>query len=93
MPDANKFAKLRQIGYTIRPTCGLCKHGSFAGPSDWGTCLLHRYEHLKHENPKGGRGVSICQHGCCPSWETAPFNASVIFGAHQEFFDPKAKPK
>jgi len=64
MPDANKFGLLRDIGYTIPVTCGLCKHRNFpTAGSDWGTCRIHLYNHLKHTGPK--REMSIHRSGCC----------------------------
>lgn len=88
MPDDNKFEKLREIGYTIPGLCGYCTHGTFS-TSEWGTCELHRYEHKKHDNPEGGRGVSIHATGTCKSGfkvDYARLGRSAL-GAHMEFFD------
>jgi len=87
MPDDNKFAKLREAGYRIPGLCGYCKFGQFTR-SEWGTCGTHRYEHKKHDNPKGGRGVSIHVTGTCSAFEVdhARLAASGL-GAHMEFFD------
>jgi hypothetical protein len=85
VPDENKFAKLRDVGYVVPITCGMCIHGEFPSKgSPWGTCGLHQYEHKKHANPEGGRGVSIHASGTCPSAEVDGLKAAVL-GAHREF--------
>jgi hypothetical protein len=92
VPDENKFTRLREVGYRVPVTCGLCVHGNFTGrgrdggQGTWGTCDLHRYEHKKHDNPEGGRGVSVIAAGTCPSAEADPAR-TVILGAHIEFLD------
>jgi len=88
MPDDNKFEKLRGVGYCIPGVCRICVHGQFGDKSDWGTCAQHVYEHKKHDNPDGGRGVSIHTMGTCPSFEAHYGRlAKVALGAHMEFFD------
>lgn len=85
MPDENKFAKLRAVGYRVPVTCGMCIHGDFPSRgSPWGTCGLHQYEHKKHDNPEGGRGVSVHVSGTCPDAEIDGLKAAVL-GAHREF--------
>ena len=65
MPDANKFQKLQEVGYTIPVTCGHCIHRDFRhNPrADWGKCQHVMYQHLKHTGPP--RGVSIHRAGRC----------------------------
>lgn len=84
MPDVNKFEKLREVGYAIPVTCGLCAHGEFVNNQMHGACRLHRYEHLKHDNPDGGRPVSIVQVGTCSEAEM-DYAKSGLLGAHFEF--------
>ena len=55
MPDDNKFAKLKEMGFTVKPCCLLCEHGHEFGhfPSQgklWGRCSHpeNAYEHGKH---------------------------------------------
>lgn len=90
MPDENKFAKLREIEYTVPVTCGLCKHGKFSGgsgpvrPQPWGECDRHRYKHLRQDNPEGGRGVSIHVSGTCGS-SKLDVDRSYALGAHAQF--------
>lgn len=97
MPDENKFTVLRQIGYRIPGLCGYCRFGNFTGrnrdgASEWGTCDKHRYEHKKHDNPDGGRGVSIHVTGTCPSFEADKVRvAKAGLGAHQEFFNAESR--
>lgn len=85
MPDENKFEKLRQIGYRVPTTCGLCVMGEFPSKgSPWGTCGLHAYEHKKHANPDAGRGVSVHASGTCPDAEADTARTAGL-GAHREF--------
>lgn len=90
MPDENKFEKLREIGYHVPATCGTCVHGRFLMSghfaTSWGTCGKHRYEHKKHDNPEGGRGVSVVSSGTCRDAQIDPARLTS-FGAHAEFVD------
>jgi len=65
--DANKLDKLKDIGYTIRDTCGNCAYGRFPQVSEFGTCTQWTYTHLKHSGPD--RQLSINVHGHCPAHE------------------------
>lgn len=86
MPDDNKFAKLREVGYRIPATCATCIHGQFPGNTAWGTCALHRYFHKKHANPESGRGVSIRADGTCPNHQVDEQKKALLgLGAHAEF--------
>jgi len=85
MPDENKFAKLHEIGYVIPITCGLCLHGPAKGDV-WGECGKHRYNHQKHANPIGGRGVSIHVSGTCSKPEADP-KKTWRLGAYIEFLE------
>jgi len=88
MPDDNKFAALREAGYTIPGLCGTCEYGEFSGNSPWGSCGLVTYDHLKHDNPEGGRGVSIRRDGRCSLYSSHGLKVeSQGYGAHMEFFD------
>lgn len=92
MPDVNKFKKLREIGYRIPKLCVYCTHSYFGEQALWGTCGLHRYTHKKHDNPDGGRGVSIHVTGTCESgFQVNPRKAGkfalCLLGSHMEFFD------
>ena len=92
MPDDNKFEKMREIGYHIPELCCYCEHGKFGPQALWGTCDKHRYTHRKHDNPGGGRGVSIHVTGTCKSgFKLSPRRmgklALYALGAHMEFFD------
>ena len=84
MPDDNKFKKLREVGFRLMPICMFCVHGDFPSTSIWGKCKKHRYEHKKHDNPEGGRGVSIIISGTCPDVRLDP-GWIRQFGAHTEF--------
>jgi hypothetical protein len=63
--DENKRKKLKEIGYEIHPSCGMCQSGIFEGVA-WGTCKKHTYEHLKHTEET--RELSIFRHGVCPEF-------------------------
>lgn len=82
MPDENKFAKLTQVGYMIPVHCGICRHGQFKPNTAWGTCALHLYDHLKHN--EGGRGISVRQEGYCG---TPELDESKVLGlgSHRMF--------
>ncbi|OHD21606.1 MAG: hypothetical protein A2Y38_02170 [Spirochaetes bacterium GWB1_59_5] len=82
MPDANKLAKLLEVGYCIPITCGLCNFGVFAQGQDWGTCRLYQYEHLKHTGP--ARDVSIIRFGSCPKGEVCA-EIDALLGGHRVF--------
>jgi len=88
MPDTNKFSKLREAGYKVPVTCGLCNHGCIVKGQDWGTCSLHQYEYLKHIGPD--RYVSIHRFGTCPLAEARP-SAAALLGALAEFLERKAE--
>jgi hypothetical protein len=64
--DANKREELLRIGYSIRGTCGTCVHGHFNN-DNFGTCVIHDYQHLKHTG--GKRQLSVYAHGSCPKFE------------------------
>ena len=96
MPDDNKFEKLRECGYRIQGVCGYCVQGRFHanhnGRATWGTCAKHTYEHQKHDNPEGGRGVSIHFSGTCDTFKADRVLVMMAgLGAHLEFFDGGAE--
>jgi hypothetical protein len=65
--DANKLVVLKDIGYTVQPTCGNCIHANIARGSKWGTCNIHTYLHQKHTGEE--RQLSINVSGRCQEWE------------------------
>ena len=87
MPDEAKLAVLRQVGFRIVAGCVVCRHGCFSSPaSAWGTCAVHRYQHLRQDNPEEGRGVSIHRAGTCPTCDPDPERVRLL-GAHAGFLD------
>jgi hypothetical protein len=84
VPDEAKFQKLREVGYTVPVTCGLCLHGRFVERRAWGECALHRYVHGKHDSPPEGRGVSIHVAGTCPQAEPGSEHLQQL-GAFAQF--------
>jgi hypothetical protein len=68
--DANKLAKLREIGFRILPTCAQCRFRDFYPESSiWGVCRKNEnlYTHLKHRG--ADRRLSINRNGTCPGFE------------------------
>lgn len=82
--DSNKLTVLKEIGYTINPSCGMCKHGVFRDiKDDFGACLARTYDHLKHTGP--ARQLSVHRAGSCgDKYETDPAKAAKL-GAWAEF--------
>jgi len=64
--DRNKVITLRQIGYKIRQSCGICTHGTFR-EGFWGTCETHKYSHEKHTGED--RQLSIHRSGICEGFK------------------------
>lgn len=82
MPDANKFAKLREVGYHIPVTCGLCQSGHFTGQSMWGRCSAHHYKHGKHT---GTQELGVHRYGTCNDDPQPRQDAAVIIQSYLEF--------
>lgn len=78
--DENKRNVLHELGYVIRPTCGLCVRSRIDRGSDWGTCTLHKYVHLKHSNSV--RQLSVNRYGTCPNFE---LDVAIDLGGFVEF--------
>ena len=74
--DANKLEVLRSIVYRIDPCCWLCRHGTFVGPSMWGTCNVTQYDHLKHSDAT--RQLSIIRVGHCGRYEEDPTKMALL---------------
>jgi hypothetical protein len=60
--DANKLAKLIEIGYEVRQTCDTCENAELS-EDGWGVCKVHKYIHIKHGDE---REMSIHRTGHCP---------------------------
>ena len=81
--DQNKLRVLRAIGYTIRPSCTLCKHSNLS-PDGWGTCGRHSFAHEKHGRtmPLSINATGSCAEGFEPMSGTA-----IYLGTFAEFVD------
>jgi len=64
--DENKFKMLKRVSYRILKTCRTCIYSHFAPATEWGTCSLWHYHHLKHDEVRD-LSIHIC--GGCPSWK------------------------
>ena len=82
--DLNKLKVLRELNYAINKVCSLCKHSNFHPNTNWGSCNLHEYEHLKHTGP--ARNLSIHKAGSCSSFE-ANEDELALLGAFEEFLE------
>jgi len=83
MSDANKIAKLNEIGYRVQACCRICKHAAFAPYGDFGSCGVHSYNHAKHTaNP---RKLSVHQGGVCSKFT---INAKKEEGLRRSGFLP-----
>lgn len=81
--DQNKAEVLRQIGYNVRPCCGLCRYAEVSD-GGWGVCLKHKYKHLKHTGEE--RYLSINIYGSCPFFELSDM-APEVLGKFMEFVE------
>lgn len=85
--DANKLKVLRQIGYSIAPTCGSCVFSEILPGSEYGACSRHVYVHQKHSEPVSP--LSVNRGGHCSAWQPAQGVPEYRLGAWAEFFkDP-----
>lgn len=64
--DNNKLSVLRDVGYTIRPHCGICEFSEISGDG-WGYCYEHAYVHLKHTG--GQQPLSVHAAGSCEKFK------------------------
>ena len=91
MPDPNKLDALTLAGFTIKEICGLCKHATFKGGSDWGTCSKIPYEHGKHTGAT--RAASIHKAGHCRSFAANPASqADLARSGFDRFVMPELEP-
>lgn len=97
MADPNGFFVLRRIGYSIPPSCGLCRFGNFGGSDGrphmaskgiagygWGTCGLHQNAPDQHAPPGRTRPVRIWHAGTCPGFQLNDRTLSAV-GSYKEF--------
>jgi hypothetical protein len=84
--DENKKEKLKEIGYKIAHTCGLCKYGMFKPKNAFGDCLKFSYKHLKHVEPSKNLSVNI--YGSCKEFQLSE-EENVKLMSYIEFFDFK----
>jgi hypothetical protein len=83
--DKNKLKVLRETGYIIPGTCGMCEHGQFPiQGAAFGTCALKTYQHEKHTGAP--RQLSVFKAGRCDDFKIKPETEKVL-GAWGEFLD------
>ena len=85
MPDEMKFQTLRDVGYQIKPHCGLCKRGEFPSlHALWGRCTRHSYIHGKHN---GDSRLGILRTGCCETGFTMdPVLKATLLQSYADLF-------
>lgn len=83
--DANKRKLLDQVGYEVRACCGTCRHARVSQGSEWGTCSIHSYDHVKHTGP--ARALSISIFGGCPQHAISA-EATASLGRFAELLAP-----
>jgi len=76
--DANKLTVLRDLNYTIKPSCETCAHSDLS-KDGWGYCNVHTYQHLKHSEEVSR--LSIHRSGSCARWELDE-NKLAMLGLH-----------
>lgn len=76
--DKNKLKVLQEIGYEIKPVCGLCTHGVFVKNGDFGGCAIKAYDHLKHS--AADKPLSINCYGSCPEFKYDDKNDVSLHG-------------
>lgn len=85
--DENKRLKLVDIGYEIPHACGTCEHAHFRPGSDFGGCMLHKYDHRKHSDDE--MDLSIYRFGVCGDYEESD-NLLMLLGQWHEFVPGQA---
>lgn len=79
--DQNKLEKLRKIDYKINKSCDTCVFSNFRMNNDYGFCMLHTYDHIKHTDEN--MPLSIFRLGVCPSYS----RSSDGLGPWSEFLE------
>ncbi len=87
MPDPNKIAVLKSIGYTLSLGCGECQHGRFAPGSNYGACQVNAYDHAKH----GPRKLSVHRAGRCPEFTPNAKKLADVQRSGFEVFMPEGE--
>lgn len=84
--DENKLIKLKDVGYTVKKVCALCRYSLFAPHKLFGVCTAYEYTHQKHTGPD--RRLSILKFGYCNDFKR---DYTTNFGAWEEFFEESRK--
>ncbi len=82
--DANKVAKMKEVGYSIRPTCSICVHSIFRPGTSWGVCDRFKYVHGKHSDAT--RFMSIYRSGICKDFSLDPLAEMDVGDYMKEFY-------
>ena len=83
--DQNKQKKLREIAYVIPNACENCLHSIIKPGSDFGSCGLILFKHMKHS--ASVRSLSIYRGGRCEEFYTPSPDAERKLGAWAEFLE------
>lgn len=81
--DENKLKVLKESGYTVFKSCGLCEHFRSGIGVNFGTCKIQIYDHLKHSGPP--REISVTEYGGCQKWEPNSLNFYGTLGTYVQF--------
>lgn len=81
--DENKLKELKRVGYEIHKCCGLCENFACLGLSDFGTCKVITYQHLKHSDAK--RQLSVNRYGSCKDGFKLSQDGMRILGVWDQF--------
>lgn len=83
VPDEKKRLKLAGVGFRLIKTCATCIHADF-GETDWGSCMLHKYEHEKH---KRTHQIPAHKFGFCRGYEQDVYDVGRL-GDYAYLMDP-----
>lgn len=83
--DPTKLKVLREAGYKISPSCGICIHFRPGTSGDrWGTCAVHEYRHETHSGPPRKMSCNVLGR-CTTRFFLDVSKARDLFGSFDAF--------
>lgn len=70
--------KMREVGYVVQQSCGICKH--YQGSGKLGRCHFHE---CKLGNTEASQSLPVHPSGLCFDWE----RRSGSLGVHERFVE------